>query len=145
MEVMFTSPQLSDLTDVEAEAVARDLGLTVVTGLRIRRCRDLGEHLHKLGAVRVARGQYLIAADRMEKVANKVVSMVETATNLKDVNEALPNLVALERQIAANVRDLLQAGINAEVQKNTPQLPPMPSPILLQNNFISKGQHGTAT
>lgn len=145
MEVAFTSPQLSDLTDVEAEAVARDLGMTVISGLRIKRCRDLGEHLNKLGAVRVARGQYLIAADRMEKVANKVVSMIDTATNLKEVNEAVPNLVALERQIAANVRDLLQAGINAEVQRNAPQLPPMPSPILLQNNFISKGQHGTAS
>jgi hypothetical protein len=142
LEVDFTSPQMGNLSDVEADAVARDLGLTVLSGLRLRRCRDLGEHLNKMGAVKVARGQYLIAANRMEKVANKVVEMIDTSTNLKEVNDAMPNLVALERQIAANVRDLLQAGINAEVSRSAPQLPPPPTPILLQNNFISKGTHG---
>lgn len=144
LEVDFLSPPMN-LTDVEAEAVARDLGLTVITGLRIRRSRDLGEYLNRLGAVRVARGQYLIAADRMEKAANKLVSMIDAATTLDAVNDSIPNLVCIERQIAANVRDLLQAGINAEVSRTAPQLPPPPTPITLQNNvFTVKGPNGKA-
>lgn len=67
------------MTEVEAKAAAKALGLNLITGQYISKAHQLGQYLEEQGAVQVSRSMYLLTTEHALLAADKVMAMLDEA------------------------------------------------------------------
>lgn len=65
------------MTEVEANAAAKELGLNLIKGKYITKAQELGRFLEESGAIQVSRSLYLLTTEHALLASNKVMEMLD--------------------------------------------------------------------
>jgi len=138
-----TTGEVRNLNTAEADALARELGLRRISGIKLKAATELGEHLSRLGVLKIGRGRYLISMDRLDVLAEKLVEMIsEVPTGaVENVCSLGESLRATEKALVEVSREMVEAEKNlTTLTPVLPQLAPPPTPITLNNVIVAHQQ-----
>ena len=125
------TPKKKLMTEVEADAAAKSLGLNLITGAYLDKANQLGKFLEEKGAIQVGRSMHLITTEHALLAADKVMGMIDDAVDAEmavNLFKAHQGYLTIVQQAANGIAKASQ--IVESLDQEAVRMPPPPGAVV---------------
>jgi hypothetical protein len=91
-----------EVSDKEINEAAKELGLSKIRAVTLKKLRDVGIAAEQFGAIRVALGRVIVSDDRLDRLMDVVLDVAEGSDDVDTRVKAVAAGASISQQISKN-------------------------------------------